>query len=304
MQSNPIVVDGVLFATTPTMKVVAVNAATGQEIWRFDPSGGSGARTRFRHRGVTVHADRVFVTYRNFLCALDKTTGQPIASFGERRPHRSARGSRPAGRRPQRERQHAGRGLRGSADPAEQRAGNAAGDARPHPRVRREDRAGSAGSSTRFRSRENSATTPGRRTPTSCPAAPTRGRASPSIAKLGMVFAATGSASFDFYGVNRHGDNLFANCVLALDARTGKRIWHFQGIKHDVWDWDFPAPPSLVTVTRDGRARSTRSRRSPSSATSSCSIAAPARRSSRSRSAGAAVGDRRRAARRNAAAAD
>ena len=81
-----------------------------------------------------------------------------------------------------------------------------------------------------------------------------RGPASPSITKLGMVFAATGSASFDFYGVNRHGDNLFANCVLALDARTGKRVWHFQGIKHDVWDWDFPAPPSLVTVRHNGRA--------------------------------------------------
>jgi len=68
-----------------------------------------------------------------------------------------------------------------------------------------------------------------------------------------MVFAATGSASFDFYGVNRHGDNLFANCVLALDARTGRRIWHFQGVRHDVWDWDFPAAPSLVTVRRHGR---------------------------------------------------
>ena len=71
--------------------------------------------------------------------------------------------------------------------------------------------------------------------------------------KLGMVFAATGSASFDFYGSNRIGDNLFADCVLALDARTGKRIWHFQGIHHDVWDLDFPAAPSLVTVTRNGR---------------------------------------------------
>jgi quinoprotein glucose dehydrogenase len=69
---------------------------------------------------------------------------------------------------------------------------------------------------------------------------------------LGMVFAATGSASFDFYGVNRHGDNLFADCVLALDARTGRRIWHFQGVHHDVWDWDFPAPPTLVTVSRNG----------------------------------------------------
>src|SRR4029078_12793685 len=71
--------------------------------------------------------------------------------------------------------------------------------------------------------------------------------------KLGMVFAATGSASFDFYGVTRHGDNLFADCVLALDARTGRRVWHFQAIKNDVWDWDFPASPSLVSVTRNGR---------------------------------------------------
>jgi quinoprotein glucose dehydrogenase len=71
--------------------------------------------------------------------------------------------------------------------------------------------------------------------------------------KLGIVFAATGSPSFDFYGANRHGDNLFADSIIALNARTGKRIWHFQGIKHDVWDLDFPAAPSLVTVTRNGR---------------------------------------------------
>jgi quinoprotein glucose dehydrogenase len=76
------VIDGVLYATTPTMKVVAVNAVTGTEIWRFDPSGGAGGRARFRHRGVAVHDDRVFVTYRNFLFALDKTTGKPIGSFG------------------------------------------------------------------------------------------------------------------------------------------------------------------------------------------------------------------------------
>ena len=72
--------------------------------------------------------------------------------------------------------------------------------------------------------------------------------------KNGLVFAATGSASFDFYGVTRHGNDLFADCVLALDARTGKYVWHFQGIRHDVWDWDFPAAPNLVTVRRDGRA--------------------------------------------------
>ena len=63
----------------------------------------------------------------------------------------------------------------------------------------------------------------------------------------------TGSAAYDFYGGNRHGDNLFANTILCLRAATGERVWHFQGVKHDVWDRDFPAPPALVTITRDGR---------------------------------------------------
>src|SRR5438552_17527990 len=74
MQSNPVVVDGVLYATTPTLKVVALNAVTGQEIWRFDPSGGASSGARFRHRGVTVHKDRVFVSYRNWLYALDQAS--------------------------------------------------------------------------------------------------------------------------------------------------------------------------------------------------------------------------------------
>src|SRR5262249_36623510 len=67
MQSNPVVVGGVLYATTPTLKVIALNAATGKELWKFDPSGGAASGARFRHRGVTVHDDRVFVTYRNWL---------------------------------------------------------------------------------------------------------------------------------------------------------------------------------------------------------------------------------------------
>ena len=79
MQSNPIVVDGVLYATTPTLKVIAVNAENGREIWQFDPSAGAPSGARFRHRGVTVHKDRVFVTYRSFLWALDRNTGQPAS---------------------------------------------------------------------------------------------------------------------------------------------------------------------------------------------------------------------------------
>jgi quinoprotein glucose dehydrogenase len=71
--------------------------------------------------------------------------------------------------------------------------------------------------------------------------------------KLGIVFIPTGTARYDFYGGNREGDNLFANSVVALDAETGKRIWHFQTIHHDLWDFDIPQAPKMMTITKDGR---------------------------------------------------
>jgi quinoprotein glucose dehydrogenase len=71
--------------------------------------------------------------------------------------------------------------------------------------------------------------------------------------KRGMVFVPTASPSFDFYGADRPGQNLFANCLIALDAKTGKRIWHFQTTHHDLWDRDNGSPPNLVTVNRDGK---------------------------------------------------
>lgn len=70
----------------------------------------------------------------------------------------------------------------------------------------------------------------------------------------GILFAGTGSAAYDFYGGKRLGSNLFANCVLALDAATGKRIWHYQIMHHDVWDKDLPTPPALITVQKDGKS--------------------------------------------------
>jgi quinoprotein glucose dehydrogenase len=253
MQSNPVVIDGVLYATTPTLKVVAVDAATGKEIWKFDPSGGATAAARFRHRGVTVHNDRVFVSYRSFLYALDRKTGQPIPSFGT------------AGRIDLRE---------GLDQPAQGLSVSAStpgsifedllilGTSVP------ETLPGSPGHIRAFdvntgkvRWIFHTIPKPGEMGYETWPpdaykmAGGANAWAGVTVdQKTGMVFAATGSASFDFYGVTRHGDNLFADCVLALDARTGKYVWHFQGLRHDVWDWDFPAAPSLVTVRRNGRA--------------------------------------------------
>jgi quinoprotein glucose dehydrogenase len=252
MQSNPIVVDGVLYATTPTLKVVALDAATGRERWTFDPSGGASASTRFRHRGVTVHDGRVFVTYRNFLYALDAHVGRPVPSFGTE------------GRVDLRE---------GLGVPVEKASVSASspgaifedllilGSSVP------ETLPGTPGhirafdvKTGRLRWTFHTIPQPGEYAYDTWPldAYKLIGGANAWAgvtvdAAAGMVFAATGSASFDFYGVNRHGDNLFANCVLALDARTGRRIWHFQGVRHDVWDWDFPAAPTLVTVARNGR---------------------------------------------------
>jgi len=252
MQSSPIVVDGVLYATTPTLKVVAVDAATGRTIWTFDPSGGAGTGGRFRHRGVTVHKDRVFVTYRNWLYALSTKNGQPIASFGT------------GGRIDLRENldQPADRLTVSASTPGQVFEdllimGSSVPETIP----------GSPGhirafdvNTGKLRWIFHTIPKPGEFGYDTWPkeAYQISGGANAWAGVTvdvthAMVFAATGSASFDFYGVTRHGDNLFADCVLALDARTGKRIWHFQGIKHDVWDWDFPAAPTLVTVTRNGR---------------------------------------------------
>jgi quinoprotein glucose dehydrogenase len=253
MQSNPVVVDGVLYATTPTLHVVALNAATGHELWNFDPGNGTGGRTRFRHRGVTVHEDRVFVTYRNFLYALDKRTGQPVATFGSsgRVDLREGLGMPP-------ERASVSASTPGAIFEDLLILGSSVPETLPGTpgHIRAYDV-----HTGKLRWIFHTIPQPGEFAYDTWP---------PDAHKLigganawagvtvdsrnAIVFAATGSASFDFYGVNRHGDNLFANCVLALDARTGRRIWHFQGLHHDVWDWDFPAAPSLVAVKRNGRS--------------------------------------------------
>ncbi|HKJ02406.1 MAG TPA: PQQ-binding-like beta-propeller repeat protein, partial [Longimicrobiales bacterium] len=252
MQANPVVIDGVLYATTPKLQVFALDAATGEQIWRFDPTDGAPATSRIRHRGVVVTGDRVLFNYRNRLYALDRATGVPIPTFGKdgwvdlrEGLGRPAEGLSVSASSP---------GvvyedllIMGSSVP--ESLPSAPGDIRafdvntgelrwsfhtiPHP--------GEIGYGTwppdAWRIAGGANAWSG--------VTLDRGR--------GMVFAATGSASYDFYGANRLGDNLFANSVLALDARTGERIWHFQALHHDLWDRDFPAAPALVTVTRDGR---------------------------------------------------
>ena len=72
-------------------------------------------------------------------------------------------------------------------------------------------------------------------------------------AKHGILYAPTGSAVMDFYGGDRVGNDLYADSLLALDASTGRRLWHFQGVHHDIWDRDFPSPPALFSVEKNGK---------------------------------------------------
>ena len=256
MECNPIIVHGVLYATTPRLRVVALDAATGKLRWSFDPSPGEKSPEKRRNRGVTYWEDgnqrRVFFVFRQYLYALDALTGKPVTGFGD------------AGRVDLRD------GL--GRDPAEQyitatSPGVIYKDLLIMGSLVNEDLPASPGDiraydvrSGRIRWTFHTIPHPGEYGYETWPKdAWTYSGGANAWSGLslderrGLVFAATGSAAFDFYGANRIGDDLFANCVLALKADTGERVWHFQGVRHDLWDRDFPAAPALVTVHRDGR---------------------------------------------------
>ena len=252
MQANPIVIDGVLYATSPKMRLFALDAATGRELWSFDPGGRRPLGARFRYRGVVVTGDRVLFNYRNRLWAIDRKTGQPIRTFGDTGVVDLREGL--------------GRPVANVTVNASSPGvvfedllimGSTVPEALPSSpgHIRAFDI-----NTGKLRWVFHTIPQPGEFGYETWPpdAYKVSGGANAwsgvTVDKQrAIVFAATGSASFDFYGANRIGDNLFANTLLALDARTGKRLWHFQAVKHDLWDWDFPAAPTLVTVTRNGR---------------------------------------------------
>ena len=255
IQATPIVVDGVMYSTTPALALIALRADRGTLLWRFDPFA---KRKRESHvnRGVVYWEDggdrRIFFCAGRRLYALDARTGHSIRSFGDsgsvdlaagldRDVHDAYLVATSPG--------VVYKDILIQGTRVGEEEGSAPGDVRAY-----DARTGK----TRWtfhtiprRGEFGDDTWPADAWRT---AGGANSWAGMSIdVNRGIVYIPTGSATPDFYGGDRVGANLFANSLLALDAETGKRLWHFQTVHHDLWDRDLPAAPNLVTVTRDGK---------------------------------------------------
>jgi len=258
IQCQPILVGDLLYGTTPKLHVFALNASTGEEIWRFDPFTELGGENSWAgtNRGVSYWGEgdekQILFTAGNWLMALNALTGEPILTFGDQgkvdlrkeldtdledflivsnSPGVVFEDKLILGMR-------LSEGL--DAAPGHIRAYNVRTGKREWifhtiPQV------GEAGYETwdpKYIQNMGGANNWAGMT---------------LDYTRGIIFVPTGSATYDFWGGYRNGDNLYANSLLALDARTGKRIWHFQAVHHDIWDRDFPANPNLIRIQKDGK---------------------------------------------------
>ena len=252
MQMNPIVVDTILYGVTAALRVVALQAETGKEIWRY---GDSLQVWHSTSRGVSYWEEgedkRILFTKGHELFALNAITGKPITGFG----------------------------VNGKVDMhigmpetakdkfvISNTPGTIFEDLIIMPLRVSEDAGAAPGNIMAFNIKTGKLEWVFHTIPLSGEAGnetwedknPLVGAANNWAGMAvdedrGVLYVPTGSAAPDFYGGIRKGSNLFANCLLALDAKTGRRLWHFQFTHHDIWDRDPPAPPNLITITRNGK---------------------------------------------------
>ena len=247
-------IDGVLYFYTPGGRLIALDPETGKSIWEYDSQPGVTSRRTHQHRGISYWpaGGRIFTgTMDGKLIGLDIKTGKPAAGFGDNGVLDLRAGI--ADRWPK-----AAYAVTSPAAifenlvivGAEVPEGFAIG---PSGLVRAFD-----ARSGKLVWAFHTIPQPGEFGHETWLNSGWKDRTGVNVwsmmsvdAKRGMVFLPIGSASYDFYGGDRPGNNLFANSVVALDARTGKRVWHYQLIHHDLWDYDLPAMPMLVTI--DGK---------------------------------------------------
>jgi quinoprotein glucose dehydrogenase len=252
IEANPIVVGKVLYTTTPGRSVIALDAATGELIWKFK----SDLEGSVLSRGVSYwtdgHQSRIFAGARNYLYALDAATGKVISGFGEQGRIDLRKGLREP---------HQQQSVELTTPGSIYKDLIIVGGANPetHPAPPGDIRAFDVRTGV-LRWTFHTIPRPGEYGYDTWPkdawknAGAANNWAGMTVdVNRGIVYVPTGSAVFDFYGGDRIGHDLFADSLIALDAATGKRIWHFQGVHHDLWDRDFPAPPALATVTHAGQ---------------------------------------------------
>jgi quinoprotein glucose dehydrogenase len=258
LETSPLIIDGMLYAYTPKQKVIALDAATGAPVWTFDP------QTEFPAEKIGSRAERGLSYWRHgsdrrilagashYIYAIDAASGKIIRAFGNngridlkenlRGDPKTLSVTITSPGVVYRDLFITGCGTPESlpAPPGDIRAFDVrTGKLRwtfhtiPHP--------GEFGYDTWPKDAWLHSGAANNWTGMALDQA------------RGIVYVPTGSAATDWYGADRIGDNLFANSLIALDAATGKRLWHFQGVRHDLWDRDFPSPPSLVTVRRGGK---------------------------------------------------
>lgn len=255
IECNPIIVEGKMYLTSPGLKLIALEAASGTELWRFDPY--DGRRAGGVNRGITYWSDgiarRIIYVAGSNLYAIDADTGQPVPDFGVSGIVDLYEGL--------------GRDVRTmwvtAATP-----GIIFGDLYILGSTLGEGPAAAAPGHIRafdVRTGEqkwifHTIPQPGEEGYDTWPEDAWQYIGGANAwggftidEERGMVFCGTGSAAYDHWGGNRIGQNLFANCILALDAVSGEKVWHYQVVHHDIWDYDIPCPPNLVQVEQDGK---------------------------------------------------